>query len=149
MPMSDMSKTTDRLILEGRFTAFTPDELFQHWTNPELLTLWWPEAAEVESREQGRYRLTWPTMGWELTGVYTEFIPGQRLSFTWQWTHEPEAQREVTLSFSGLPEGGTWLTIVHGLYGPSDQDQDQRRGHREGWIHFCMRLAGLREGTLD
>ncbi|HZH98119.1 MAG TPA: SRPBCC domain-containing protein [Fimbriimonadaceae bacterium] len=147
--MEQLSSSPDRLIVQGHFSGFTPEEMFQHWVTPELLCKWWMEEAEVEPREGGKYRFAWPEMGWVLEGEYTEFLAPERLSFTWRWNHDP-AEREtllVQVDITPAPEGGSVLTITHGPYSDSASDQEAKQGHLEGWIHFGMRLAGMRTST--
>lgn len=120
------------------------------WVVPDFLEQWWPERAEVHSGVGGKYRFSWPGRGWVLQGVYTLWEPKTRLGFTWKWNHDPAdtPEMQVELNLKPNPAGGTDLTIMHWPYGDSVEDQTARDAHREGWMHFCMRLAGLREGHL-
>lgn len=140
-----------QVLLQGDFPAFSRQEIFDYWVTPTLLTQWWPEEAEVLPGKGGNYKFSWPSMGWVLQGKYVEFSPADRLSFTWKWNHEPaeNASLTVEVDFGDAPEGGTMLTIKHGPYGESETSQADRQGHIEGWIHFCMKLAGLKEGIQD
>jgi uncharacterized protein YndB with AHSA1/START domain len=134
-------------VVVGDFLGFAPDELFLHWISPDLLTQWWPQTAEVDAQYAGSFRLTWPDMEWELTGEYTKFQVGRHLGFTWQWRHEEGqgGEQEVNVFFAPI-DGGTRLAIFHG---PFQGDDASRRGIIEGWIHFGMRLAGLKKLTID
>ncbi len=149
--MHQLSSTNQELILEGDFEGFTRQELFDYWVTPSLLTQWWPEEAEVMPGKGGSYKFSWPAMGWVLQGKYKEFVSGERLGFTWKWNHEPVDRPAlyVELRFSDRPNGGCILHIGQGLYDESPESQSDRQGHIEGWIHFCMRLAGLKPGIQD
>lgn len=149
--MHQMPSPNDRLVVEGDFTAFKPQELFDHFVTASLLTQWWPEKAQVNPGVGGDYRLEWPDMGWVLTGKYTTYEPGKHLVMTWHWNHDPDhvPERTVDLTFAPAVDGGTVLTIVHATYGDSETEQQERQGHLEGWIHFGMKLAGLRPGSAE
>lgn len=140
--VTEVAGGNERLVIAGDF-AKTPDELFRYWTDPELLTQWWPVEAEIDPREGGTYLASWPRMEWRLRGRYTAFEPGKRLTFTWNWDHEPDTpERQVDVLFE--PSGdGTQMTIIHGPYTDSPADQQERQGHLEGWQHFCSRLSDV------
>ncbi len=144
--MTPLPSDPDRLVLTGEFPQFSPQRLFEYWTHPVLLTLWWPPEADVEPQVGGAYHLAWPRQDWHLRGHYTVFGPGQALAFTWAWDHEPDTpQRTVTLAFVPmLGGGGTRLTITHGPYTDSARDQQDRQSHLEGWQAFCSQLWSQR-----
>lgn len=141
------NSTPEKLIVEGRFSGFTPSELFDYWVKPELMAEWWAPIAAIEPVVGGQYLLSWPDMGWHMRGVFTEVMPGESLGFTWKWDHGKQDldPLNVHVTFKQDENGGTDLTIEHGPFGP--EDHDDRQGILEGWIHFGMRLAGLREST--
>ncbi len=127
------------LELEAGF-AGEPIELFRWWVEPERLTQWWPPTAEGEARLGGAYHLAWPRRDWHLRGTYTVWEPGRALAFTWAWDHEPDRPaRTVTLTFASRP-GGTNLTLTHGPYTDSPDDQTDRQGHIAGWRQFLPQL---------
>lgn len=148
--MIDQSPSNDTLVLTGGFEGYEPSELFAMWAVPDFLERWWPEKAEVQSGEGGSYRFSWPSRNWILEGRYRVWEPSQRLTFTWRWNFDSAGDPEklVDVLFEPREDGGTQLTITHGPYLSSEADQTEREGHREGWMHFCMRLAGLRQGEL-
>jgi uncharacterized protein YecA (UPF0149 family) len=63
------------------------------------------------------------------------------------WDHDRNKFEplQVDLTFEEI-EGGTRLTVDHAPWDDSQEAQDERQGIVEGWIHFGMRLAGLRQG---
>jgi uncharacterized protein YndB with AHSA1/START domain len=141
MALADLSTDTASLILRDEFLTASPERLFRYWTEPALLTRWWPQVAEVEPRTGGSYAFSWPAAGWRLTGHYTIFEPGRRLGFTWRWAHEPDAPETVgRLAFEAMEDGGMRLTLAHGPYDESPESQEMRAGHLEGWTHFLGRL---------
>lgn len=143
MSVAQIPSSPELLLVAGEFPATPPQDLFAYWTQPELLCLWWPLEAEVEPREGGSYRLSWPTQGWNLRGRYTVFEPGERLGFTWRWDHDAEGagERQVMVIFGPLTTGGTRLRLTHGTYVDTPDDQELRiESHLVGWLHFLGRL---------
>jgi uncharacterized protein YndB with AHSA1/START domain len=128
------------LRIERSFDA-SPEEVFDAWTNPEVLRRWWavhPDGstpvAEVDLQVGGRYRLsmeapdgTRHTVG----GEYNEVKRPNRLVYSWQWEldsgeighistvtvefHERGGSTDVVLEHTGLP------------------DSDSRDRHAHGW----------------
>ena len=135
-----ISTALDRLVMVTNFPQFAPDVLFDYWTKPDLICQWWPQQAEIEPNEGGAYHFSWPQMGWSLHGRYVNFDIGRSLSFTWQWDHQATPLRHVGMLFDALPNGGTQITLTHGFYTDSAEDQEERAGHIEGWTHFLGRL---------
>jgi uncharacterized protein YndB with AHSA1/START domain len=135
----------DWLVVMAEFPTIGPRALFEYWTTPALLRQWWPPEAETEPRVDGIYRFSWPGQGWSLRGYYTAFERGKNLSFTWKWESEPDLApiRHVIVTFEALAEGGSLISIIHGPYTESREDQDERAGHLEGWTHFLGRLQSL------
>jgi uncharacterized protein YndB with AHSA1/START domain len=131
----------DQLVVTTFFSGKSPHDLFRHWTQPTLLKQWWPQEAALDPREGGEYHLSWPGMDWNLRGTYTDYEPDTHLAFTWRWSHEPDVPtRHVEVRFEPVGDIGTQLTVSHGAYTGSPQDQEERRGHLEGWTYFLTRL---------
>jgi len=135
-----------RLRVWETFRRITPHELFEYWTEPAKLQLWWPEEAVTEPVPGGRYRYAFPALGHTLTGTFSEVIPGQRLAFSWRWEHEPTTpERHVVVDFERRDED-TLLTITQGPYGGGKAEERERQGHLEGWQHPLGRLEALVRG---
>jgi uncharacterized protein YndB with AHSA1/START domain len=141
----EVDQGADRLVLQVELTKLSPEQVFDHFARPELLTRWWPTEAENDPRPGGWYHFAWPAQDWHLRGRYTAFEPGRSLGFTWQWDHEPERpMRHVAVDFAGHAHGGGCVvTVTHALYGDDPTEQEDRESHREGWLHFLARLDSL------
>lgn len=139
----------EEMVVTAELPRLSPVTAFDYFTQADLITQWWPPSAEIEPRAGGQYRLAWPSMNWELTGRFQDFRPGQRLSYTWQWTHEPALPtRTVTIDFEPL-RSGSRLTVTHGRYGDSAVEQEDRQSHIDGWLHFLGRLQTVGEAGAD
>ncbi|GAB4445013.1 MAG: SRPBCC family protein [Chloroflexi bacterium OHK40] len=138
-----LSSDHSELMLQVFVQGTRPAELFRALTEPEFLTRWWPTHAEVDAREGGRYCLSWPAMNWHLRGRFIMVIRPELLIYTWSWDHKPDlAERTVTIRLM-YHDGGTLLSLWHGPYDRSDQDQADRQSHLEGWRHFLPKLCAI------
>ena len=123
------------LTLKRRLKA-PPAKVYAAWTQTDLLMRWFgPTAArmlraEVDVRAGGRFRIAFVANGEEhdVSGLYREVVPNQKLVFTWAWRTTPERESLVTVTLK--PDGdGTLLTLMHEqLF-----DEATRDSHQQGW----------------
>ncbi len=74
--------------------------------------------ADAQSRRRGARRQR----------VYREFVPNEKLVFTWAWKSTPECKSLVTVLLK--PDGdGTLLTLTHEQF----FDEETRDRHQQGW----------------
>jgi uncharacterized protein YndB with AHSA1/START domain len=80
-----------------------------------------------------------------MAGTVTEYVPGERFSFTWSFLHEPEEKAPLTVTVeASASEEGARVRITHGPYPDSEESREERMGHAEGWRFFMARLRALR-----
>ena len=88
-------------------------------------------SAECDARVGGRYRWLMRTPSGEehdVSGVYREVVPDEKLVFTWAWKTTPERELLVTVLLK--PDGdGTLLTVTHEQF----FDENARDQHQHGW----------------
>jgi len=136
------------LRLERTFDA-TPEEVFDAWTNPEVLRRWWAAAptwrtpvAEVDLRVGGAYRLSMedPETGTThtVTGEYREVRRPERLQYSWQWEQADGEGHVSTVTVDFLAAGaGTTVVIEHrDLETPESAER-----HSHGWTGCLENLA--------
>jgi uncharacterized protein YndB with AHSA1/START domain len=131
------------LTLKRRLNA-PPERVYAAWTDPEKLKRWFgPEEietlrAEADARVGGRFRIVMlGTDGEEhdVSGVYREVVPNEKIVFTWAWRSTPERESLVTVVIK--PEGaGSLLTLVHEQF----FDEAARDRHEHGWIGCLDKL---------
>ena len=131
------------LTLKRRLNA-PPERVYAAWTDPEKLKRrFGPEEietlrAEADARVGGRFRIVMRgTDGEEhdVSGVYREVVPNERIVFTWAWRSTPERESLVTVVIK--PEGaGSLLTLVHEQF----FDEAARDRHEHGWIGCLDKL---------
>jgi uncharacterized protein YndB with AHSA1/START domain len=134
--MSTATAVKPSLTIKHRFNA-PPAKVFAAWTDPEKVKRWMgPGAvvvlsAESDPRTGGRYRWLMQTPAGEqhdVSGVYREVIPNEKLVFSWAWKSTPERESVVTLTFK--PDGaGTLMTLLHEQF----FDEQARDSHQGGW----------------
>jgi uncharacterized protein YndB with AHSA1/START domain len=147
--MSATDLTT--LRLERTFDA-PREEVFDAWTNPEVLRRWWAVTptgrtpiAEVDLRVGGSYRLSMedPEAGTThtLRGEYREVRRPERLVYSWCWVQEDGRTGHVstvTVEFVGEGERTTVVLEHSELESP---ESAERHGH--GW-EACMAMLEAR-----
>lgn len=110
--------------------------VFEAWTKPELMKLWWApksigvplRSCEMDVRVGGGYRLEFGRNASEsmaFVGKYLEVLPPSRLV----WTNEESEDGAVTTVTFEERDGKTLLTL-HELY-PSKEALDAGHGAEE------------------
>ena len=124
------------VVREIRIAA-PPEVVFEYFIDPAKVVRWMGEAAEVERRVGGIYRLT--IDGNVTSGRVVELQRPRRVTFTWGWEGGgPVPPGSSTVVVHLEPDGdGTLVRLNHrGL-----PDAEMRELHREGWDRFLSRLA--------
>jgi uncharacterized protein YndB with AHSA1/START domain len=108
-------------------------------TEPEHLSSWFGDSAEIELRPGGRLVLTWEKYG-PVHGRVERVEPPQLFSFRWMRGAEAEAREHnsTLVEFSLREEGdATRLTVVEsgfrGLSGSEKEKEEDVESHRGGW----------------
>jgi uncharacterized protein YndB with AHSA1/START domain len=143
--MSTATAAKPSLTLKRRYKA-APAKIFAAWTDPQKLARWFgPHGitsveAETDPRIGGRYRIVAQAPGGthEVSGIYREIVPNEKLVFTWAWKTTPERESIVTVLLK--PDGeGTLLTLIHEqLF-----DDDARDRHQHGWTGSLEKLEAF------
>ena len=144
------SAAVNIVALQATFPNLSPEQLFDAWTKPELITKWWPPVAHfrysldsIEPMVGGDYIFEWPAIERVLQGTFLAWQRPNLLVFTWQWEHEPELDaRTVTLRITQNAANQTVLRLTQGVYNYDfDRDQKDIQDHIDGWNFFLPRLA--------
>ena len=71
----------------------------------------------------------------DVSGIYREVIPNEKLQFTWAWRTMPERESLVTILIK--PDGdGAILTLIHEQF----FDEPARDRHEYGWTGSLNKL---------
>src|SRR4051812_83631 len=134
------------LTLKRRLNA-APAKVYAAWTDPDKIKVWFGPPgievlqAECDVRVGGRYRFQARSPDGEehdVSGVYREVVPNEKLVFSWAWKSTPERQSQVTVLIK--PDGtATLLTLIHEQF----FDEDARNRHQHGWTGSLDKLEQL------
>jgi uncharacterized protein YndB with AHSA1/START domain len=106
------------------------------WFGPREVTT---ARAECDVRTGGHYRFVMVGNNGEehdVSGVYREVTPNEKLVFTWAWKSTPERESLVTLTFK-RDGAGTIMTLLHEKF----FDEDARDRHNYGWTGAIDKLG--------
>jgi uncharacterized protein YndB with AHSA1/START domain len=98
--------------------------------------------AETDVRVGGRYAVGFRTEDGEehnVSGIYREVVPNERLVFTWAWRSTPERESLVTILVKPQDGGGSMLTLIHEQF----FDETARDRHQYGWTGSLNKLERL------
>ena len=121
----------------SRFFQAPRELVYSAWIEPAKMLRWYGPAgaqtlkAESDPRVGGRYRVLMRTPDGnehDVSGVFREVAPYEKLVFTWTWTSTPERESLVTVQLSS--EGsGTRMSFKHEKF----FDELDRDNHAQGW----------------
>jgi uncharacterized protein YndB with AHSA1/START domain len=143
--------SANTLRLERTFDA-PAEDVFDAWTNPEVLRRWWvvnPEwrtpTAEVDLRVGGAYRLTMEDPAGDtrhtVRGEYREVRRPERLVYSWCWEEGDGSTGHVsTVTVEFVGDGERTTVVLEHSDLPSQQSAEQ---HRVGW-EGCLANLGAR-----
>lgn len=134
--------TKPSLTIKRRFNA-PPEKVYAAWTDTKKLAQWMGPTgtqrveAECDLRVGGRYAIKMIMSDDEhnVSGVYREIVPNEKLSFTWAWRSTPERESLVTVTFKKDGEG-TIMTLLHEQF----FDEAARDRHNAGWTGTMDKL---------
>jgi len=122
----------------------SPETVWEFLVDPEKLTRWMGESAELDPQPGGSYRVVvLPTN--VASGEFVELDPPRRLVMTWGWEASRAESRggiiapgASTIEFELEPSrGGTLLRFTH----RDLQTVESAESHGHGWDHYLGRLA--------
>jgi uncharacterized protein YndB with AHSA1/START domain len=129
---------TEGIVLVVRRTIHASAErLFDAWTRPDQLRVWWGprpvtcSGAEVDLRVGGRYSITNALPDGTTVVIEGEFREIQRplkLVYTWRMGQGSQESSLVTVRFEARHEG-TEVIVVH----ENVPNADVRDSHEKGW----------------
>lgn len=148
--MSDATGTSEANVVRVERTyAAAPDDVFDAWTNPEVLRRWWgagptirPAGCDVDLRVGGRYvlRMRDEQSGEQhvVGGEYREVERPRRLVYTWAWQAGPNPGHESVVAVEFRADGDRTTVVLEHSGLP---DEGSRRRHGEGWRATFESLA--------
>ena len=140
-----MEASTETAVRREIAIAASPETVWEFLVQPEKATRWMGEAASLDARPGGEYRVE-VIPGNVAVGEFVEVDPPHRLVWTWGWTEESQsavAPGSTRIEVELEPDGdGTLLRFTHsGL-----PDADATASHAHGWDHYLERLEVAARG---
>jgi len=134
--------TDDHIVRTERTFAATAEEVFDAWTDPEVMRRWFhcdPDwdtpVAEVDLQVGGKVRIVMRKPDGAEVGAHGEYMVierPRRLVMTWTFEDEPANQQLIELTFFESAGSTTVLMVNTGI------STDERRDSQdEGW-HGCL-----------
>ena len=96
-----MEASTETVVRREIAIAAHPETVWQFLVQPEKATRWMGQAASLDPRPGGEYRVE-VISGNTAVGEFVEVDPPNRLVWTWGWTDE--SQSPVFILFGQTPE---------------------------------------------
>jgi len=134
---------SDPIVVEGYFAA-SPSQVFEAWTNPEIVMQWFGlspnsiHSVSIDLRKGGAWQFLKTkdeekSVGFE--GHYVDIQPNKKLVFSWSLvtvfadgTREATPSSRVEVEFSAKGEG-TDLKLIHSAL----HNQEISVGFGRGW----------------
>ena len=141
--MSTATAVKPSLTIKRRFNA-SPAKVFAAWTDPQKMIRWMGPPSiircEVENdlRIGGRYhiKMVVPDDTHDVSGIYREIVPNEKVVFTWAWKSTPERESLVTVTIKPDSDGSL-MTLQHEQF----FDETARDNHNKGWTAIMDRFA--------
>ena len=137
-----MTEESGQVVRIERTFAASAEDVFDAWTNPEVMRRWFHPApdwdtpeAEVDLRVGGKVRVVMRKRDGTETGAqgeYTLIDRPHRLVMTWTFDAASSNEQLIELFFSES-EGSTTVLMVNSGISTAERRNDQHRG----W-HGCL-----------
>lgn len=140
---TDQPKAT--IQIERIFDAEV-ETLFQAWTQLEHLSQWWHPMGETlndvkaELKQGGAVTYYIGEAGLEITGIYREVVPNQKLVYTWIWNMNDEGSIEgytLHVEFKSIDKANSKLEVLQEGF----SSVDSMASHQEAWVGSMNNLA--------
>ena len=145
---SASGQPADRELVVIRILDAPRARVFQAWTDPEQIALWWgPQGftttfLEMDIRPGGAYRACMRSPEGTLyrrRGVYREIVAPERIAFTFAWEDAAgDLGHETLVTVTFTDQAGKTLLTLHQATFESVARCDD---HRRGWTSCLERFA--------
>jgi uncharacterized protein YndB with AHSA1/START domain len=149
--------TKDRDLIMTRLIDAAPERVFEAWTRPELLKLWFAPLpwttpiVETDVRAGGSSLIVMRSedgTDFPYQGVYLEVVKNEKLVFTNAYTKawEPAAKPFTTVILTFEPHAGmTKYTALVRHWSVADRETHEKMGFHKGWPICAQQMADLIE----
>ncbi len=138
-------------IKKTRVIDAPADIVFKTITDPAELTNWFPDHAILEPRVGGKIRLSfYKEKSTELErdhlqeGTIKEFIPGKKVSYTWQFKDTPElTETIVTWELEEIDDKKTRVVLNHSGFTGKEIGKLSSAEFDNGWTYFFGQIGKI------
>jgi uncharacterized protein YndB with AHSA1/START domain len=110
--------------------AASAEDCWRAWTQPAVLTGWYPERVEGELEGDGEVELAWDSLGQSISLQVLEASPPRRLVLRGQPPNRPPQRQEVLIRDRGT---AAEVEITHRGFRDGPGGADERAGTEAGW----------------
>ncbi len=142
-----MATKNQRSVDHQYFIRATPDAVFRAITDPQWLTRWLCDRAEISPKKGGRYLLAW-NEGPTHSGSIIDFRAGHRIALAWTWPGVKLQGTVFSLSVE-TKDDGTILRVEHTGFPRLERWTDLYGGAEWGWTYFALNLKSVLEKGHD
>lgn len=151
----DVKPESDRELVLCRIINAPVERVYQAWTNPEILKLWfaplpWTTSrAELDVRPGGRNLVVMKSpegQEYPNPGTYLEVVPNKKLVLTDAYTQawQPSQKPFMTLILTFENEGGKTRYTARVLHwSAADRETHEKMGFHQGWGICTDQLEAL------
>jgi uncharacterized protein YndB with AHSA1/START domain len=126
------------------------EKVFKAWIDPTEMDQWhFPDGFTSESKNDPRLGGKYSTRMKEtdgpkdgiFEGVYKEFIPNEKIVFTWAWQNNimGDGETQVTVEFKSIDAKKTELVLTHEML----KSEASKINHAQGWEMALDKLGKL------
>ena len=129
----------------------SPEVVFKAISDPKELTNWFPDAAILEPRTGGKFKLSFykeldksgkMDQDFFPEGKVLEFVPNKKLAYTWQHKNISDfPETVVTWELEQLGKNKTRLTLTHSGFTAKEEGITSAKEHNQGWSYFLDELV--------
>jgi uncharacterized protein YndB with AHSA1/START domain len=142
-----MPRKLNRMVDHQYLIRASRRAVFRAITDPQWLTRWLCDHAELSPRKGGSYFLGWKD-GPTHSGKVVDFRPGRRVALAWSWPGVKLSGTVLSLSLATAGKG-TLLRITHTGFPRQEKWTDLYGGAEWGWTYFAMNLKSVLENGHD
>jgi uncharacterized protein YndB with AHSA1/START domain len=122
----------------------SPEVIFKAFTDPNELTNWFPDQANLEAKVGGKVKFSFykdkarehREFDFFPEPNILEFIPNKKISYTWEEPNTPSFPRTVvTWELEEIENNKTRVKLLHTGF-----EASKLFNHNEGWSYFLGRL---------
>lgn len=142
-------------LLFKRVIPALPHEVFDAWTQPELIRQWLAPgdnkvidaASDVRIGGQFRIRSVAPDGGQHIIeGTYRELVPHRRIAMTWSYSGPIELlcgmETLLEIDLVAVPDGETAMRVIQSRLGTPEA----ATAYADGWPTCFDKLDGMCKG---